>query len=166
MSLKGVLKQLAAEKTKIEKEIEALCRRRDAIDLVFATLGAPAAKPAAKAKTKAKGRPPVAKKPGGAKGRMTVREGILATVREAGKPVAVADIIKGTVAKSGKAVASIRTQVNAMANAGYLVRMPHDGRGFLYTLGSEQPVKAKRGRKKKTVAEAGAPVITETPAAT
>ena len=69
------------------------------------------------------------------KGALTVRDAILSAVNAAKEAIPANEIIAEAVRLSGGAVASIRTQINALTRGGDLLQQPYQGRGFKYKVG-------------------------------
>ncbi len=151
MSVKNIIAKFEQERVEIQAKIDAL-RERDAIlvlmlkELSAAGTTAAPKKPAAASKP----RKPRAGKKSGA---MTVRDAIMSAVNAARDAIPANEIIAEAARLSGGAVASIRTQINALTRGGELTQVPYKGRGFKYKAGSgDAAVKPKakaKGKAKK-----------------
>ncbi|MHC4821984.1 MAG: hypothetical protein ACYTDX_09730 [Planctomycetota bacterium] len=151
MGIKDAIRHFEEEAEKIAQKIAALNARDEVVQLMLKELRGAAGvkksagrKPAKKATRKGPGRR--------AKGSLTVRDAILKVVAGAEAALPAKEIISGAVKLSGGAVASIRTQINALAKAGLMKQVPYEGRGFRYTTGSGKPAApAKKAPAKKKV---------------
>jgi len=83
----------------------------------------------------------------------TCRQSLFDFVRK--DPKAPKEIIKAVVEETGCAQATVRTHINKMWNEGNLMRVDHDGTGYLYQVADDAPMlQPKQPKKAKTEAEA------------
>lgn len=174
MSTNTLIESFEAEREEIRSKLDDLHRREEFLQKAIAEIrraspggrgrGAPKTKEKVKTGTRAR-----------RKGGMTVKDAILKVVADAGEPIAPAEIIPATVKLSGGAEPSIRTQLNNLSRSGQLKQVPHEGRGFKYTIGDaaapatektsakkKAPAKRKGASKKKSAAKKKAPTKPET----
>jgi len=137
MTIAAVRKKFEDELAGIAGKIAKLQERAELLRTLLAELdrAAPAPKASKPVKKKAGRR---ARKP---KTGTTVKNAILMSVAQAPRPLTAGEILLAAEKLSGGAVSSIRTQINALAKAGDLEKVPHEGRGYKYKPGASKAPK-------------------------
>ncbi len=156
MSVKNLIAKFEAERGAIQEKIDTLKKRDHILELMLKELNADATSAAPKGEVKKAASKKPRKAGGQKKGALTVRDAILEAVHAAQEAIPANEIIAEAVRLSGGAIASIRTQINALTRGGELSQQPYEGRGFKYKSGDGKPVaKAKPKAKAKAKAKKG-----------
>ena len=154
MSVKNVIAKFEEERVAIQGKMDALRKRDNILELMLKELSAASMSAAPKTGVKKAASKKPRKAGGQKKGTLTVRDAILNAVNAAKEAIPANEIIAEAVRLSGGAVASIRTQINALTRGGELSQQPYQGRGFKYKAGEGTPkpkAKAKaKGKAKKS----------------